>query len=139
MNIRSHSRKSFRAQSLVEFSLVAPLFFFLLFGVLEGGRLIYSYNTINHAAQEAARFGIVADTASVAAVRGKAVDAADPLALNSGDVDVQVNGGAKSYGDRTIGDRLSVTVDYGFTPLVFMVFGSSSPIQLTADTEMMIE
>ncbi|HLT18197.1 MAG TPA: TadE family protein [Thermomicrobiales bacterium] len=137
--MRRKLRATGRGQSVVEFALVAPLFFFMLFGVLEGGRMIYAYNTINHAAQEAAREGILVTTTNVSQIRTRAVDAASPLEVRPGDVTVQVNGGAKNYGDREIGDRLRVTVNYRFTPVVMMLFGSSAPFQLSATTEMMIE
>jgi len=128
-----------RGQSIVEFALVAPLFFFMVLGVIEGGRMIYAYNTINHAAQEAAREGILVSTANVSQVRNRAVTAADPLKITPGNVTVQVNGGAKNYSDREIGDRLRVTINYSFSPIVTMVFGSSTAIGLSATSEMMIE
>jgi Flp pilus assembly protein TadG len=127
------------AQSLVEFALVGPLFLFLVLGVLEGARLIYAYNTINHASQEAARLGILADTPGTSAVQSKAVSAAEPLTVNAADVSVEVNDGAKTYGDRQIGDRLEVTVDYSFTPVVLLVFDSGAAISLSAASELMIE
>ena len=48
-----------RAQALVEFSLLAPLFFILLFALADFGRAIYFYVGIAHGAREAARFAIV--------------------------------------------------------------------------------
>lgn len=46
-------------QALVEFALVAPIFFLLLFGIIEGGRFILYYETLNNAAREGARYAIV--------------------------------------------------------------------------------
>ncbi|MEZ4520336.1 MAG: TadE/TadG family type IV pilus assembly protein [Thermomicrobiales bacterium] len=132
-------RKNSAAQGLVEFALVAPLFFLLVFGLVEGGRLIYSYNTVNHSAQEAARTAILEDTSGVAAVRDRAVAAADPLSVSAGDVDVEINGGGTSFADRTIGDRVRVTVSYNFVPVVGMVFGAAPSITLTGDSELMVE
>jgi hypothetical protein len=54
---RSGSRS--RGQALVEFAMVAPLFFLLLFGIIEGGRFILYYQTLNNAAREGARYAIV--------------------------------------------------------------------------------
>jgi Flp pilus assembly protein TadG len=48
-----------RGQALVEFALVAPIFFFLLFGIIEGGRFILYYETLNNATREGARYAIV--------------------------------------------------------------------------------
>jgi hypothetical protein len=48
-----------RGQALVEFALVAPVFFLLLFAVIEGGRFILFYETLANATREGARYGIV--------------------------------------------------------------------------------
>ena len=46
-------------QAMVEFALVAPMFFVLLFGVIEGARFIYHYQTVQGATREGARYAIV--------------------------------------------------------------------------------
>jgi len=48
-----------RGQALVEFALVAPVFFLLLFAIIEGGRFILYYETLANATREGARYGIV--------------------------------------------------------------------------------
>lgn len=47
-------------QELVEFALILPLLLLLLLGIIEVGRLVFSYNTIANAAREGARYSIVA-------------------------------------------------------------------------------
>jgi hypothetical protein len=44
---------------MVEFALVAPLFFLLIFGVIEAGRFILFYETLSNATREGARYAIV--------------------------------------------------------------------------------
>jgi Flp pilus assembly protein TadG len=56
---RSPRRRRTRAQALVEFALVAPMFFILLFGIIEAGRFIFYYETLSHATREGARYAIV--------------------------------------------------------------------------------
>ena len=46
-------------QALVEFALVAPIFFLLLFAIIEGGRFILYYQTLSNATREGARYAIV--------------------------------------------------------------------------------
>ncbi len=46
-------------QAMVEFALVAPMFFLLLFGIVEAGRFIFYYETLSHATREGARYAIV--------------------------------------------------------------------------------
>jgi hypothetical protein len=55
---RSPAQRS-PGQALVEFALVAPIFFFLLFGTIEAGRFILFYETLNNATREGARYAIV--------------------------------------------------------------------------------
>ncbi len=49
-------------QSMVEFAVLAPIFFLLLLGTIDLGRAVYIYNTISDAAREGARAGIPFDT-----------------------------------------------------------------------------
>jgi hypothetical protein len=48
-----------RGQALVEFALVAPMFFVLLLVLIEGGRFIFFYETLHSATRDGARFAIV--------------------------------------------------------------------------------
>lgn len=43
----------------MEFALVAPVFFLLLFAIIEGGRFILYYETLSNATREGARYAIV--------------------------------------------------------------------------------
>lgn len=47
-----------RSQALIEFALVSPVLLLLLFGVIDLGRAIFYYDTINHAAREGARVAV---------------------------------------------------------------------------------
>jgi hypothetical protein len=44
---------------MVEFALVAPVFFVLLLGIVEAGRFVFYYETLNNATREGARLAIV--------------------------------------------------------------------------------
>ena len=52
-----------RSQALIEFALVSPVLLLLLFGVIDLGRAIFYYDTINHAVREGARTAIRASNA----------------------------------------------------------------------------
>lgn len=52
-------RQRSAAQALVEFALVAPLFFLLLFAIIDFGRYVYYVQILNNAAREGARYAIV--------------------------------------------------------------------------------
>ncbi len=47
-----------RSQALIEFALVSPVLLLLLFGVIDIGRAVFYYDTLNHAAREGARAAV---------------------------------------------------------------------------------
>ena len=47
---------------MVEFALIIPIFLLFVFGILDLGRAVYAYNTLNNAAREGARVAIVDQT-----------------------------------------------------------------------------
>jgi Flp pilus assembly protein TadG len=53
-----------RGQALSEFALIAPIFFFALFALIEFGRAVYTIQMLNSAAREGARYAIVHGAAS---------------------------------------------------------------------------
>jgi TadE-like protein len=69
-----------RSQAIVEFAIVAPVLLLLLFGIVDFGRIIYLYVTLNQAVNEGARAAVIAsaplpNNGSVeTAVRNHAVD-----------------------------------------------------------------
>jgi hypothetical protein len=54
---RSRARR--RGQATAEFALVAPIFFFMLFAIIDFGRYMYYVQILNNAAREGARYAIV--------------------------------------------------------------------------------
>src|SRR6478736_728173 len=56
---RGMGRAGSRAQALVEFALVAPLFFLLIFAIIDFGRYVYYVQILNNAAREGTRYAIV--------------------------------------------------------------------------------
>ncbi len=55
----SHGGWRSRGQSLVEFALVLPIFILFLFGLIDGGRLVYQHSVLSQAAREGARLASV--------------------------------------------------------------------------------
>lgn len=48
-----------RGQALLEFAIVAPIFFLMLFAIIDFGRYVYYVQTLNNAAREGTRYAIV--------------------------------------------------------------------------------
>jgi TadE-like protein len=49
-----------RSQAIVEFSIIAPILLLLIFGIIDFGRVIYTYVTLNQAVNEGARAAVIA-------------------------------------------------------------------------------
>src|SRR5438270_13060235 len=56
-------RKAQESQALIEFALVSPVLLLLIFGILDLGRAVFYYDTLNHAAREGARAAVRASQA----------------------------------------------------------------------------
>ena len=57
--MRRQRRPGRSGQALAEFALIAPIFFLVLFGIIDIGRYVYVTTAFNQAAREGARFGSV--------------------------------------------------------------------------------
>ncbi len=57
--LRLGDRERSRGTSLAEFAMVVPLLAFLLFGLLDVGRVVYINNAISEGAREGTRWGAV--------------------------------------------------------------------------------
>jgi Flp pilus assembly protein TadG len=108
---------------VVEFALLAPVLFALLFGILDFGRAVFTYNTITNAAREGARWGIVRDTDGtlVNDVKTQVANYAPVFALTT---TVTCGGNASSDCVTTSpgpGDTLTVAVQSDYQPVVFII------------------
>ena len=56
---RRHASRSVRGQAIAEFAVAAPIFFLLLFAIIDFGRYVYYVQILNNAAREGARYAIV--------------------------------------------------------------------------------
>lgn len=106
---------------IVEFALGFIVFIMLIFGIMEGARLVWTYTTLSHAAREGARFAMVhgsrapvADSAVEALVKNRVVG------LDPADVTVTTvwEDAAKS-GSSTVRVEVDYTVQLLATALVF--------------------
>ena len=113
---RKRFLKDERGNAMVEFAVVAALIFFpIVFGIIEFGRLVWARNMVSAAAREGVRYAIVhgsesgaiADSAAVATyVAGRTAMA--PIAVTT----------AWSDAAKAAGDTVTVTVKYTYAPVV---------------------
>ncbi len=126
-------RSGRRGAAMVEFSLSFVLFILLVFAVMEGGKLIWTWTTLQHGVREGARLAIMqADNASVDTNITNIVKART-IGIPSGDISV-----ATVWGGTDGGDVVSITASCP-VPIMFggLVFGPSS-INLQATSSAVI-
>jgi len=121
-------RLSDRGQALVEFSLVTVLLFTLLIGVADFTRLYFTYSSMNNAAREGTRYGIV-NPNDIDGIRARAESL---LVIFGTDPQIEVT---FPDGCSTMGCRVRVTVTCNFGMLILPI----PPFPITADSTMRIE
>ena len=120
------SLKSEKGQSLVEFALVLPIFIFLVFGIIEFGRLWETVNIMTSAAREGARAAAVS-----APDMTSAMNAAQNV-LTAGNVS---NATVNAVGPNGA-NEVVVTVTLNYTPLTGSIVPGIGPFYLTRGTKM---
>jgi Flp pilus assembly protein TadG len=130
-------RRAERGQGLVEFAIVIPVIALFMFGLLDLGRAVFTYNTVAQAARQAARMAIVDQT--VDNIKSTAISAAPTVGMTSSDVAVcfktatttQQNCSSSTddcpSSDRVIGCLAIVVVSVSYqpmTPIVSTLFSS---------------
>lgn len=122
--------QSERGASLIEFALVASVFFTALFGVIECGRMLWTHNALKDAARRGARYATIRknDAAGIQAVKNVVIygdpnanpSSATPLVdgLTASNIAVEY----QNYGGILLSSRATVSItNYQFNlsiPLV---------------------
>jgi Flp pilus assembly protein TadG len=125
-------RRDERGAALVEFALVLPILVFLLFGIIEFGRLLNTQVMITSAAREGARFATLGSSASAITSQ---VRASCP-SLVADDVLVAVTNAAGASGT-----AVTVSVTYPVvlvSDMIASLFGSTT-VSVTHTAVMRIE
>jgi Flp pilus assembly protein TadG len=156
MTDRMHRRRR-RGQALVEFALVLPILLLMIFGIVDAGRLIYTYNTVSNAARDGARVAIVnqsnfgtdtCDTTSTTAWPiGCAVTSGLELGLTAADVSVSYRDATDSVacsdpnnpGQLLIGCLAVVTATGDFTPITPVIGQIIGQVSLSSTTKIPVE
>ncbi|HSH79424.1 MAG TPA: TadE/TadG family type IV pilus assembly protein [Herpetosiphonaceae bacterium] len=122
-----------RGVNLVEFALVAPVFFLIIFGILDFGRVTYQYNLIASSAREGARMAIIQSKTDTQ-VRDRVVASSAGL-LTAGNVTI-IRSTCPPFPCGTA----TISVTHAFTPvtpLISNIIGES--LTLRASSTMVVE
>lgn len=146
MNILKLPSGKNKGQAIIEFAIVLPILLLLVYGLIETGRLLFIYSSVNNATRQAARYGSTSgisptsgvpryqDCAGIrlAAQRGDFLNAFD-----DDDIEIYIDNGIDNSGNpinQTLvctggaavdtgitpqtGDRITVNVDAAFNAIV---------------------
>jgi hypothetical protein len=129
--------KRTRAQSLVEFVLVFPIFFFLVTGLFDLGRAILALSTMNTAVREGTRYAIVQPKGTADSVIEDKVKF-----YFYGVADFEDNSVITiSRVGTTKNPKINIHIDYTFfpiTPGLSQVLGKGNSILIEAESEMFL-
>lgn len=123
-----NARPGQRGASLLEFALAFLVFFAAVYGIMEFGRIVSSYNILAGAAREGARYAMVHGSASGSAASASEIQTlvrswAIGLDRNSVDVTTTWSSG------NAPGDNVKVTASYTVTPFSGLIFTNGLTLQ----------
>jgi Flp pilus assembly protein TadG len=146
-----HDSRDERGQALTEFALVAPLFFLLIFGVIQMGILFGGQIALTNSAREVARYAsTVPPNQSLAAIQAQAnpvLQRSIPAYNGSAVVGVSYCYYTNPTSPTTWSWKVRITIQYGHTLFVPLVGGfidgfdgvSDNRYTTTAKEEMKVE
>ena len=106
------TRRRPRGQALAEFALVAPIFFLLLFAIIDFGRYVYYVQVINNAAREGARYAIVHGSRGIPSSGSPAA----PDTTSSDPSGANVKAVVRTYAVGVIGSAADLDIDAVWDP-----------------------
>jgi len=119
-----------RGASAVEFAIVAPIFFLLLFGMIEFGRMLMVQQLLTNATREGARFAVL-EGSTEDEVTDLVVDylGSTMVTINDDDVSIDPTPETANPGDPI---SVSVTVPYQEVGWLSPIFLSGTDMEATA-------
>lgn len=122
---------------MVEFALAAPILFLMLFGVIEGGRLMWTNHELTNGTREGARVAMVGGANATTPATQASIEAAilDRTAgLDAGRLTVAPPANLGGVPGTTV----VVAATYDYQPIIGMIFGMGV-IELNARSEVIIQ
>jgi Flp pilus assembly protein TadG len=142
-------KQQFRAQTLVEFALIFPIFIFLILGFFDIGRAVFNFASLSNSVREATRYAIVntnainADAApDYSDLKQKISDYSFGILASDIDVTVSIDTIKDPTGTVDIRDKISITATYTFVPVtpgIKQILGDGNGIPIVAQSTMLLE
>lgn len=131
MRIQSKIKRSKNTgQTLVEFALILPVLFLLMFAIIEAGRYLFLKNGVTNAAREVARRAVVTNPLDAASVVAIKTDMMSGTGINLDYIEI-----IPEITPPTSGTAITVTVRKRFSnvvPRILPLFTSLTSIRATA-------
>lgn len=137
-----HKREGESGAAAVEFALIAPLLFILVFGIINFGYLFGQKLSLNQAAREGARLAVVDGGTTPPGDAVNTLGEIETIVNNShglvpqGEIDVRLfddasnsaveTDGSAGCGALDVGDQLRLEAEYEATPLISLPFLSGA-------------
>lgn len=147
--VRRHARRRrTRGQALVEFALVAPVFFLVLFAIVEAGRFMFYYETLNNATREGARYAIVNGANTLGCASGPPAPGSLACDIPGNNVVQRVKNAAFGvlgagvnvtptwFNDNSRGSTVTVAATYSYSTLIPIV--PLPAITVTAESSLVV-
>lgn len=122
-----------RGALVLEFALIVPILFFIIFGIIDFGRAYFTMNSLEAAVREGARYAAVLEKPDVAPYPDSIKQHVKNFALTFGGDSLRSSQVTTSF-DPTL-ETVTVTATYGFhsiTPLLRMIGRDSLVMRQTA-------
>jgi Flp pilus assembly protein TadG len=123
-------RKKRRGAAVVEFAIVAPVFFLLVFGMIEYGRMVMVQQILTNASREGARVAVL-DGATSTSVETAVTNYLTNASITGADVDINPPDPASAG----YGQGITVTVSVPFSQVSWLpvpMFPGNDSMTLTA-------
>jgi Flp pilus assembly protein TadG len=108
-----------RGAAAVEFAVVAPLLFLLVFGTLEFGRAMMSLDLLANAARAGARTGALPNKSN-SDVQDSVLNVLNGVGVKGATVSVEVNGKAGDVASAAQGDSVTVSASVPFAKVSWL-------------------
>jgi Flp pilus assembly protein TadG len=127
-------RKNRRGAAVVEFAIVAPVFFLLVFGMIEYGRMVMVQQVLTNASREGARYAVIQSTNDTNAVETKVKDYLTSAKLNAAASTVTVTWPASGGSGSAQPVTVSVSIPFGQVSWLPspMFLSSTTPLEATS-------
>ena len=124
-----------RGAAAVEMAITLVLLVWLIFGIVDVGRAIFTQIAVRDAAQAGASYAAFTETAATGDVEAQVISSNDALPLTGTEIDVACQTVSRSDQNAS---QVRVTVQYGvdlITPLVGSALGGTIDLEHSAEAE----